>query len=118
MSKTESHTQLMVFQFMRNEHGITLTNEQLETIDEAYLMNRKNAIFTVGIYRFINTVISFILLLIYWVLGGTKYDDIIFILSTVVFLIYNAIHCWNNIIDYKLTRSYKLKNPLNVGNNK
>lgn len=111
MAKQESHTQLMVFQHLRNEHGITLTDEQLDTIDEVYLMDRKNAVFTVGIYRFINTVVSLLFIFIYLILGGTKHDNIVFILSMVCFLIYNAIHCWNNIFDYKLTRSYKLKTP-------
>jgi len=117
MAKTDTSTKYLVFDNLRKNHKIKLSDEALDTIDEIYIMERKSSIFKVGMFRFINVFFATIFIIIFWILKGTRFSEWMFVGMMVVFWIYNLIHCWNNIVEYKKTKSNKLKHPINVGKN-
>lgn len=114
MAIEDSHTKFLVFQQVMMKTKTELTEEQLVIIENVYINDRKNAIFTVGMFRAINACISIIFILLFLMTKGSFFDEWIFVVLMSCFFIYNLIHLWNNIIDYKRIRLNKFK-PFKVG---
>lgn len=114
MAVTDTHTKLMTYQEVKSKTGVDLTEEQLVIIENVYILNRKNAIFQVGMFRFINVFFATIFIIIFWLLKGTEFSEWMFVGMMIVFWFYNLIHCWNNIVDYKRTKLNTFK-PFTVG---
>lgn len=110
MSKTSTPTKYMVYRMIKKEFGIALTNDQLNTIDDVYLLERKSTIFKVGMYRFINGWWSILLMIGFWFIKGKMWDDYAFVILMALFLVYNVIHIWNNIVEYRAIKTNKLTN--------
>jgi len=107
-SNFETSTQYFVYKELFEKHGVELTDEQLQTIDDVYIEERKTAIFFVGMYRFINFVVSLSFLLLIWLVPGTV-AKWVFIVSFAVYGLYSLIHLWNNVMDYKSIRKTNFK---------
>ena len=103
-------TKYMVYGTIKKEFGIILTDEQLNTIDDIYISERKSNVFTVGLYRFINMLWSGIFMFIFWLFSGTKFNQYLFVILMMIFFLYNMIHLWNNIMDYKTIKKNKVEN--------
>lgn len=114
MAIDDSHTKFLVFQQLMTKTKTELTEEQLVIIENVYINERKNAIFTVGMFRAINACISIAFILLFLMTKGSMFDEWIFVVLMVSFFIYNIIHLWNNIVDYKRTKLNNFK-PFKVG---
>lgn len=110
MAKTDTPTKYMVYRMMKKEHQIELKDEQLNTIDDVYLLERKSVIFRVGIYRSLNAWWSILLIILFYLIRNVSWNKYVFVALMVLFFIYNIIHIWNNIVEYRSLKSNKLKN--------
>lgn len=114
MARTDTHTKLMTFNEVKKNTGIELTEEQLVIIENVYIKDRRFAIFRVGMFRLINVFFSVIFLFIFFWFRETEFAKWLFVGMMMVFCIYNLIHLWNNIVDYKTTKLNTFK-PFKVG---
>lgn len=107
-SKFETSTQYAVYKDLFDKHGVELTDEQLQTIDDVYIKERKNAVFIVGTYRFINFFFALLFLLVIWLVPGSAAKWVSAV-SFAIYGIYSLIHLWNNVMDYKSVRKSTFK---------
>lgn len=110
--KNDSEERFAVWFNIKKNHGIHLTEDQLDEIDRVYFHQQKDAIVRVGLYRLINFILGlvcvlFSLFVMYWDYQGPL-CVVLFGLFTVVNLIWGI----NAKIDHRRLkkRQRQLKN--------
>lgn len=104
----QTSTSFLVYKELAEKYKLHLTDEQIQTIDDVYIEERKLAVFKVGMYRFINLSISIVVLFILLVVPGSE-SKLISVSMFSIYGIYSLIHCWNNLMDYKSIRKTNFK---------
>lgn len=88
-------------------YGVQLNQAHLDDIDQFYFQVKKNAIKSVIYYRFINMMLSVVLLLIFFVFGGSWTDSWFTLTVLSLFMFYNKIHGFINWYHYKRLKAPK-----------
>jgi hypothetical protein len=108
MAITDTPTKYFVYRNMQAKHGIKLSEDQLDTIEEIYVLDKKQNIFKMGIYRLINAVFAFFFGIILLIFRNKEFTKWMFIGMMFIFLVYNIIQIWNTYLEHK---SVKVKQP-------
>lgn len=108
MAVTDTPTKYFVYRNMKQKHNIVLDDNQLNTIDDIYLTDKRSAIFKIAVYRMINAVFALFFILVFFLLRNQKFSKWLFVVMMASFTVYNLIHIWNN---YKSYKKIKLHEP-------
>lgn len=102
---TSKQQRYVLFRHFKLAFGVHLTDAQLDDIQDIYFGIRKDTIFKLGMYRFINAALAFVFFLV-WFFVPDENMKWFFLVIWIVFGIYNFIHSMTHYVDFK-----RLKDP-------
>lgn len=104
---TNNHERYCVKSTLKLQHGVKLTEAQLDTIEEIYFESRKTNIANVMFYRIINASIGIIGIVLFFLIRQTWAEKWFFIVFVTLFAIYNIIHSYRILIKYRRLKAPK-----------
>lgn len=104
----------IVYGNVKTKTGVALTDEVLDEIEFTYQGYKRQSIKSRGILRVVNVFFATVFVFVFWGLQGTGLDKWLFVSCMAFFWLYNMIHLWNEIVDYKLAKRKRFK-PFKTG---
>ena len=92
---------------LKMQHGINLTDPQLDTIEEIYFESHKSKITTLMFYRSINFTIGLIGIIFFIFMRNVPEKKWFFLVFVVCFAVYNLAHVIQDYFRYKRLRASK-----------
>lgn len=96
----------VLFKHFKGVYNIVLSDAQLDDIQEIFHDLRRQSIFNIGFYRFINFALSMVVVCV-WFFVQDEHMKWFFLIVWIVFAIYNFIHLGVNYVQYKRVKMPK-----------